>query len=241
MKGRVLYVLCAWRMQSSCYAFPLFCPNSPLPPISQFCGFLVVERCHHLGTLVGHRPVALRYGLKRDRRKLHVERLHLPPEESRAQGSAGTDARLIERSKAMGGGSDTTGAGAGAGAGAGTPDIGSGAVAYAPAALSAAAASQESDVSSASQSQTSATVVATAAAAASGSVETDSDAASGTNAAPRQYKRLNLGTARPSAGGGGINISTFRKGSKASTVAAVPVAPGAGCGAGPGKDERLEF
>lgn len=198
----------------------------------------MVERSHHLGTLVGHRPVALRYGLKRDRRKLHVERLHLPPEESRAQGSAGTDARLIERSKAMGGGSDTTGAGAGAGAG--TPDIGSGAVAYAPAALSAAAASQESDVSSASQSQTSATVVATAAAA-SGSVETDSDAANGSNAAPRQYKRLNLGTARPSAGGGGINISTFRKGSKASTVAAVPVAPGAGCGAGPGKDERLEF
>jgi len=199
----------------------------------------VVERTHHLGTLVGHRPVALRYGLKRDRRKLHVERLHLPPEESRAQGSAGTDARLIERSKAMGGGKDPTGAGASGSAG--MSDIGSSAVAYPPAALSAAApASQESDVSSASQSQTSATVAATAAAA-SGSVEIDSDAANGSNAAPRQYKRLNLGAARPSAAGGGINISTFRKGSKASTVAAVPVAPGAGCGAGPGKDERLEF
>ena len=69
--------------------------NSLVPyEFKDFCGFLVVERIQHFGTLVGHRPIALRYGLKRDRRKLHVDRLHLPPEESRAQGPAGTDSRL---------------------------------------------------------------------------------------------------------------------------------------------------
>ena len=31
-----------------------------------------------------HRPSACRFGLKRDRRKLHIEPLHLPPEDSRA-------------------------------------------------------------------------------------------------------------------------------------------------------------
>ena len=65
----------------------------------EFCGFLVVDRVQHLGTLCAHRPRAFRFGLKRDRRKLHIEPLHLPPEESRAQGSAGTDARLEQRSK----------------------------------------------------------------------------------------------------------------------------------------------
>lgn len=31
-----------------------------------------------------HRSAACRFGLKRDRRKLHIEPLHLPPEDSRA-------------------------------------------------------------------------------------------------------------------------------------------------------------
>lgn len=34
--------------------------------------------------MIPYRPSAAKYGLKRDRRKLHVEPLHLPPEDSRA-------------------------------------------------------------------------------------------------------------------------------------------------------------
>jgi hypothetical protein len=34
--------------------------------------------------MIPSRPSAAKYGLKRDRRKLHVELLHLPPEESRS-------------------------------------------------------------------------------------------------------------------------------------------------------------
>lgn len=34
--------------------------------------------------MIPYRPSAAQYGMKRDRRKLHVELLHLPPEDSRA-------------------------------------------------------------------------------------------------------------------------------------------------------------
>ena len=49
-----------------------------------FCGFFLVHKLQQLGSVTPHRPSACRYGLKRDRRKLRVEPLHLPPEESRA-------------------------------------------------------------------------------------------------------------------------------------------------------------
>ena len=68
---------------------------------SRFCAFLEVVAIQHTGTLVPRRPSALRFGLLRDRRKLHVEPLHLPPEESRAQGSSGTDARLEAKAKKL--------------------------------------------------------------------------------------------------------------------------------------------
>ena len=48
-----------------------------------------------------HQPKGQRFGLMRDRRKLHIEPLHLPPEESRAQGSSGTDARLEAKAKLL--------------------------------------------------------------------------------------------------------------------------------------------
>lgn len=50
----------------------------------EFCGFLSVKKVQQIGAVVPHRPPYDRYGLKRDRRKLHIEPLHLPPEESRA-------------------------------------------------------------------------------------------------------------------------------------------------------------
>lgn len=37
-----------------------------------------------IAAMAPHRPSACRFGLKRDRRKLHIEPLHLPPEDSRA-------------------------------------------------------------------------------------------------------------------------------------------------------------
>ena len=57
---------------------------------SRFCArHLEVVSIQHLGTVVPRRPEGTRFGLLRDRRKLHVEPLHLPPEESRAQGPVG--------------------------------------------------------------------------------------------------------------------------------------------------------
>lgn len=68
---------------------------------SRFCAFLEVVSIQHLGTLVPRRPLASRFGLLRDRRKLHIEPLHLPPEESRAQGSSGTDERLEAKAERL--------------------------------------------------------------------------------------------------------------------------------------------
>ena len=66
---------------------------------ASFHGFVTIEKVTHLGCLMPNKPSSkgFRFGLKRDRRKLHIEPLHLPPEESRAFGDAGTDARLERR------------------------------------------------------------------------------------------------------------------------------------------------
>lgn len=53
-----------------------------------FCGFLYINKLSTLGSLCAFRPPGYKFGLKRDRRKVHVEPLHLPPEESRATASA---------------------------------------------------------------------------------------------------------------------------------------------------------
>lgn len=50
----------------------------------EFVGFLHVRKLQSVKSLAPHRPDNNRYGMKRDRRKLHIEPLHLPPEESRA-------------------------------------------------------------------------------------------------------------------------------------------------------------
>lgn len=58
------------------------------PEFKEFCGFLHLHRLPSAGSLAAHsRPKFHRFGLKRTRRKLHVEPLHLPPEESRATAS----------------------------------------------------------------------------------------------------------------------------------------------------------
>jgi hypothetical protein len=58
---------------------------------AEFCGLLTVEKVQQVGAIASFRPPWSKFGLKRDSRKLHVEPLHLPPEESRAFGSAGAD------------------------------------------------------------------------------------------------------------------------------------------------------
>ncbi|KAJ1431501.1 PAXNEB protein-domain-containing protein [Ochromonadaceae sp. CCMP2298] len=54
-----------------------------------FQGLLQVLKLQQYGALVPFRPSGVHFGLRRDRRKLHVEPLHLPPEETRALGNAG--------------------------------------------------------------------------------------------------------------------------------------------------------
>ena len=56
-----------------------------------FSGFLHIHKLPNLGTLAAFRPSNNKLGIKRDRRKLHLEPLHLPPEDSRATASQ-TDA-----------------------------------------------------------------------------------------------------------------------------------------------------
>lgn len=200
-----------------------FAGRSALVPyeFQEFCGFLVVERVQHLGALVGHRPSALRYGLKRDRRKLHIEFLHLPPEESRAQGSAGTDARLEERSRAK-----------------------AEAVEAQKEHVSASSTGQGSHnstqvveninilIHSLQNDDVTPPVVR---AGPPSDTATSEEGVSGSipQGVVRQYRRLNLG--KTPAAVGGVSISKFRKAQPA-------LAPGAGCSTGGiGKAGDLEF
>jgi hypothetical protein len=57
----------------------------------EFQGLLTVERVQQVGTIASFKPPGSKFGLKRDSRKLHIEPLHLPPEESRT-GTSGTAA-----------------------------------------------------------------------------------------------------------------------------------------------------
>jgi len=65
------------------------CTHSVPYEFKDFQGFLVVHKLQQYGTLAPFRPPGTRFGLKRDRRKLHIEPLHLPPEESRAFSTTG--------------------------------------------------------------------------------------------------------------------------------------------------------
>jgi hypothetical protein len=64
----------------------------------EFCGLLTVGRLQQVGSMASFRPPGSKFGLKRDGRKLHIEPLHLPPEESRT-GTSGTAAAAIMASK----------------------------------------------------------------------------------------------------------------------------------------------
>lgn len=54
----------------------------------EFCGFFMVHKVQQHGVLAPHRSNGSRFGIKRDRRKLHIEPLHLPPEDNRAMQSS---------------------------------------------------------------------------------------------------------------------------------------------------------
>lgn len=78
----------AGRLQSLPYEF------------KEFDGFFHIRKISSVGSLAAPHPSSNRFGIKRNRRKLCIEPLHLPPEESRAFGSAGTDEHLAAKSAA---------------------------------------------------------------------------------------------------------------------------------------------
>lgn len=77
----------------------------------EYGGFLYIHKLQQLGTIAPYRPSGRRFGLKRDRRKLHVEPLHMPPELSRTAASQGgghpdakkkIDSGLLENASSVG-------------------------------------------------------------------------------------------------------------------------------------------
>jgi hypothetical protein len=75
--------------------------SSPPPPeFSDLAGILTIRKIalqslsHFADSTTNRRPPANRYGMKRDRRKMHIRMLHLPPEDFSAGGSSvGSGAR----------------------------------------------------------------------------------------------------------------------------------------------------
>jgi hypothetical protein len=61
-----------------------------------FLGFLSVIKIQQSGQLSSMRPTYAKYGLKRDRRKLYIEPLHLPPED--AEKGRGETSRPVKQS-----------------------------------------------------------------------------------------------------------------------------------------------
>lgn len=58
-----------------------------------YLSFFIIKKLHYAGMMATPQPKASKFGIKRDRRKLHIEPLHLPPEESRAFGSSCSDSK----------------------------------------------------------------------------------------------------------------------------------------------------
>ena len=73
--------------------------DPPPPEFRELAGIMTLRKIASMGTghfansTAGRRPPSDRYGLKRDRRKLHVRLLHLPPEEESAGGSSTSGVR----------------------------------------------------------------------------------------------------------------------------------------------------
>lgn len=158
---------------------------------NEFCGFLVVSHLHHLGTLMPYQPAYHRYGLKRDRRKLHIEPLHLPPEESRAFGASGTDKRLEEKAKLL--------------FGADSKEIKESKVGGDVLLATTNSASTDGNITEGGLNLTYEEIDASRA------NHVSSDATTATASGPRPYRKLDLKGPRIGAGKGGINISAFRK------------------------------
>jgi hypothetical protein len=64
----------------------------------EFLGFFAVKKLQQVGMLASPVLKGTRFGIKRDRRKLHIEPLHLPPEESRAFASHCSAPKVVSQS-----------------------------------------------------------------------------------------------------------------------------------------------
>ena len=98
--------------------------DPPPPEFRELAGIMKLQKIasmgagHFANSTAGRRPPSDRYGLKRDRRKLHVRLLHLPPEEESAGGSSTSGVR-------SGGGrkSESSSGSGGCGSGSGTSKL----------------------------------------------------------------------------------------------------------------------
>lgn len=65
--------------------------NDMLPAeLSEFQGLLDIRKLARVHSLASHSVDAMKYGVKRERRKLKIEKFHLPPEGSRSSSSSGS-------------------------------------------------------------------------------------------------------------------------------------------------------
>ncbi len=69
----------------------------------EYLGFFTVKKVQQYGVLAPYQPPkGSRFGIKRDRRKVHIEPLHLPPEESRSFGNnCSSDSKAVNDSSAV--------------------------------------------------------------------------------------------------------------------------------------------
>jgi hypothetical protein len=73
-------------LMDSIYSVDSFSSRMHVVPYEfrEFLGFFMIRKLQEYGMLTSPQLKGTRFGIKRDRRKLHIEPLHLPPEESRA-------------------------------------------------------------------------------------------------------------------------------------------------------------
>jgi hypothetical protein len=74
--------------RESAAAMPPGAAAGTAPEFAEYTGLVLLRRLPRLGALASFQPDTLTYAFKRDRRKLTIEKPHLPPEDDRTAGTA---------------------------------------------------------------------------------------------------------------------------------------------------------